>query len=195
MALILIINGVNFLVGIFSLALLARVLLPWFRVSSNHPVMTFLTTLTEPLVRPVRKVMGGGIRWTGRSYLDMAPLVTVFVLWLAGTLLIRLLYLILSPPVWLLYPGRDLGGWLAGILDFVFQLYILLILARVLLEWMQLSYAHPVMRFLWDATEPVLRPIRRRLPTFSGLDFTPLAAVLLLGIVEYILALLLRALL
>ena len=40
------------------------------------------------------------------------------------------------------------------------------------------------MRFLWDITEPVLAPIRRAIPTFGGLDFSPVIAFFLLNLLE-----------
>jgi len=36
--------------------------------------------------------------------------------------------------------------------------------------------------FLYQATEPILAPIRRVLPPAAGLDFSPMIAILVLGI-------------
>jgi hypothetical protein len=55
-------------------------------------------------------------------------------------------------------PADDPATWIIGILNFLFQVYNLMLLVRILLEWVQVSYSHPVMRFLWDATEPLLSP-------------------------------------
>ncbi len=179
---------VNILVAVLSLALLLRALLPWFKVPLHHPVMRVLTTLTEPLVRPLRRTMGGGGRaWTGRTYVDLVPVVAIFILWLAQVILARLLALVIAPPLWLLRPAEDWGRWLTGLVNLLVQLYTLLLLLRILLEWMRVSYSQPVMRFLWDITEPLLAPIRRRLPIVAGLDFTPVVAVLLLAILQMLL--------
>ena len=35
-----------------------------------------------------------------------------------------------------------------------------------------------------EVTNPILRPLRRRLPAFGGVDLSPLVAVLLIGVIE-----------
>jgi YggT family protein len=63
-------------------------------------------------------------------------------------------------------------------------LYIetLLILARVALSWFPgIDPWNPLVRFLRAVVDPVLRPFRRILPTFGGIDFSPLLAIIVLG--------------
>ncbi len=69
----------------------------------------------------------------------------------------------------------------------LFALYTLAVIARALLPVFGLSYAHPVMRFLYTITEPLLAPIRRHLPYMGPVDFSPLVLILLLWLVEQIL--------
>ena len=60
------------------------------------------------------------------------------------------------------------------------DLYSLVVLAAVVVSWMQVPPTHPIVSFLSMLTEPLLSPIRRVLPDMSGLDFSPL--VLLVGL-------------
>ena len=60
------------------------------------------------------------------------------------------------------------------------DLYSLIVLAAVIVSWVQLPPTHPVATFLTVMTEPLLAPIRRVLPPMGGLDFSPL--VLLVGL-------------
>ncbi|HIE39033.1 MAG TPA: YggT family protein [Anaerolineales bacterium] len=69
----------------------------------------------------------------------------------------------------------------------LFTLYTLALIARAVLPLLGMSYAHPVMRFLWDITEPLLAPIRRRLPPTGPFDFSPLVLILILWLIEQIL--------
>ncbi|HEC34013.1 MAG TPA: YggT family protein [Chloroflexi bacterium] len=69
----------------------------------------------------------------------------------------------------------------------LFFLYTLALIARSLLPLLGMSYAHPVMRFLWDITEPLLAPIRRRLPPMGPLDLSPMVLILILWLIEQIL--------
>ncbi len=60
------------------------------------------------------------------------------------------------------------------------DLYSLVVVAAVVVSWIDLPRHHPVLRFLHNTTEPVLAPVRRILPPLGGIDFSPL--VVLLGL-------------
>lgn len=65
------------------------------------------------------------------------------------------------------------------------QILTLAIIIRAVLSWFPPSRSlTPVYALLNEATDPVLRPIQRRLPTFGGFDLSPLVAILLIGVVE-----------
>lgn len=59
---------------------------------------------------------------------------------------------------------------------------MLLILGRVLVSWTNPMGGGGLTAFLYQATEPILAPIRRVLPPAAGLDFSPMIAILVLGI-------------
>ena len=66
-----------------------------------------------------------------------------------------------------------------------FFLWFMLI-ARVVLSWtnpMGGGRAGGLVAFVYQMTEPILAPIRRLLPPTGGLDWSPLIAMLLLGVV------------
>ena len=68
-----------------------------------------------------------------------------------------------------------------NLLSTLLQLYSLILLARVLLSWFpNLDPNSPIVRFLYEATEPILKPIRQSLPRTAGIDFSPL--IVLVGI-------------
>lgn len=58
--------------------------------------------------------------------------------------------------------------------------YSWVVLATVVMSWLQPPRDHPVVRAIEALTEPLLRPLRRMLPPVGGLDFSPVA--LLLGV-------------
>ena len=58
-----------------------------------------------------------------------------------------------------------------------------LLIARVVLSWTNPMGGGGVVAFIYQATEPILAPIRRVLPPTSGVDWSPLIAMLLLGVV------------
>ncbi len=61
-----------------------------------------------------------------------------------------------------------------GLLIFALELYILIIFIRVILSWLSPYPRNPFTRFFWTVTEPVLAPIRSRMPFMSGIDLSPL---------------------
>jgi YggT family protein len=67
--------------------------------------------------------------------------------------------------------------------------YTLAILAYILTSWLRLPYSptlNRIQRFLYDVCEPYLRIFRRFLPSFGGLDLSPIIALIVLGIVSSI---------
>jgi YggT family protein len=58
-----------------------------------------------------------------------------------------------------------------------------LLIARVVLSWTNPTGGGGLTAFIYQATEPILGPIRRVLPPTSGVDWSPLIAMLLLGVI------------
>jgi YggT family protein len=64
---------------------------------------------------------------------------------------------------------------LAQVLDYVLWAYMWILIGRIIVSWVNADYSNPIVRFLYAATEPVLEPVRRRLPLFAGgLDLSPI---------------------
>ncbi|HXA42353.1 MAG TPA: YggT family protein [Candidatus Solibacter sp.] len=66
----------------------------------------------------------------------------------------------------------------------VIQLFVFLIVARAIGSFFIRDWSSGIARFLWDVTEPVLAPVRRLLPPFGGIDFSPLVVIILLQVVS-----------
>ncbi len=73
-----------------------------------------------------------------------------------------------------------------GLIQSLANLYIIIIIIRAVISWFSVDPYNPVYRFLILVTEPVLEPIRRILP-FTGVDFSPFVAILLIQIIMNIL--------
>ena len=67
---------------------------------------------------------------------------------------------------------------LITIIDIAFRLFQLLILARILLSWVQLDPYNPFVQFIFNATEPILAPIRRVMPPTGMFDLSPIVAII-----------------
>jgi YggT family protein len=67
--------------------------------------------------------------------------------------------------------------------------YTLAIFAYILTSWLRLPYSptlNRIQRFLYDVCEPYLRLFRRILPSFGGLDLSPMVGLIVLWIVSQI---------
>jgi YggT family protein len=77
---------------------------------------------------------------------------------------------------------------LYDIVSLIFTVYIYIVIARAILSWVNPDPYNPIVRFLYNATEPVLSLMKRYLPLqFSGIDLSPIALLFALTIVEKIL--------
>jgi YggT family protein len=59
--------------------------------------------------------------------------------------------------------------------DLIFQVFTWILIARFLLSWMpNVDYYHPVIRFIYNVTDWVVRPFRGIIPPFGAIDFSPI---------------------
>ena len=79
-------------------------------------------------------------------------------------------------------------GALARIVDVLLWAYMWVIIIRALLSWVSPDPYNPIVRFFYQVTEPVLRPIRRRLPLWQmGVDLSPIIVILIIVFLQYFL--------
>lgn len=68
---------------------------------------------------------------------------------------------------------------LAEVIKFVLDVYMFIIIARVIVSWVNADRYNPIVRFLYEATEPLLSRIRRYIPILGGgLDISPMILIL-----------------
>ena len=66
-------------------------------------------------------------------------------------------------------------------------LYGLVLLAYIITSWLRLPYSpglNRIQRFLYDVCEPYIRLFRRILPAAGALDFSPVLALIALGVID-----------
>lgn len=70
----------------------------------------------------------------------------------------------------------------AKVLDYVLIFFMWIVVARAVLSWVNPDPFNPIVRFIHNVTEPVLYPLRTRLPLgFGGIDFSPI--IVFLGVI------------
>lgn len=70
---------------------------------------------------------------------------------------------------------------LAGIVDFLLTAYMWVIIGRAVISWVNADPYNPIVRFLYEITEPVLGRIRRIIPVSMGsIDFSPVILIIVI---------------
>ena len=67
-----------------------------------------------------------------------------------------------------------------ALLALLIDLYSLIVFVWVILSWVRLSEDNPLVRITNALVEPLVAPLRRVLPSFGGLDLSPMILLLVL---------------
>lgn len=156
--------------SLFSLALLLRFYVQWFRVPYYHPFSRFLVAVTDFIVRPARRIIPG---WRG------VDLSTFILAWLAQFIILLGISLLRGHGV----ENSILAFALLALVELAsMTIYILLvmIIVQAVLSW--INPHNPLAPVLESFTGPVLDPLRRYIPPVANVDLSPLFALILLQI-------------
>lgn len=167
--------------SLLTFCLLLRALMQWVRIHPSNPLSPFIFSMTDWLVKPLRKgVPGyGGIDW--------ASVFGAFVVSFALHIILVLLTMGLGS-------GRPNIGALISltipmaifwVLRNVAYLLMGIVLIQVILSWV--NPFSPIASILNELSRPFLEPLRRVLPTVGNVDLSPLAFFLILQIIMMVL--------
>jgi YggT family protein len=137
--------------------------------------------LTDGFVMPVR----GGLRQVGVEP-KFAPLVVILLAIILGYFVYQLADTI-GHTIMGVWESGSRGAVITAVGFLIYGLlsiYLILIIARVVFSWGQISYRNRIMRFLYNTTEPLLGPLRRMLPPLGWIDISPLVAGLIIMFVR-----------
>ena len=71
-------------------------------------------------------------------------------------------------------------AYVENFLAILLQILLMAIFVRVLLTWLPIDQNNPIIRVLFDVTEPVLAPFRKIIPRIGMFDLSPIAAMLII---------------
>jgi YggT family protein len=161
---------VDTVAGVVGGVLLLRFWMQVTRVRPPASIAQFTFTLTDWLVRPLRRILPGvgGYDWASLIGAFLIVLLASCVLLLAGWsgqgVVLYALFRFLS---WIIY------GFMG------------LLIVEVIFSW--INPHAPLAPFVHALNDPLLRPLRRMIPPVGGLDLSVLVALILLQIVQYLL--------
>lgn len=159
--------------SLYLIVVLLRFVLQLVKADFYNPLSQFIVKATHPLLRPMRRVIPsvGG--------LDLASLVlALLVQLLIMALLMLLAYGTIGHPLFLVI-------WaLIGVFSLFLKIFFFALVVSVILSWVAPGSYNPGALLVNQLCEPLLEPIRRRLPNFGGLDLSPIFAFLALQLIE-----------
>jgi len=69
---------------------------------------------------------------------------------------------------------------LAGVLDMILFFAMIIVIARAVLSWVSPDPYNPIVRIINQLSEPLLFPIRRRVPYLGGMDLSPIILLMVI---------------
>lgn len=156
--------------GLFTIATLLRFYLQLTRAPFHNPVSQTVVAVTDFAVRPLRRVIPS---WSG---LDLSTLVLAFfaqlILQIATLSLHGYPILVATTLAYL----AILGLVFVALLRLSVYIFMYAVVIQAVLSWVN-PYS-PVAPVLECLTRPLLNPLRRRISSASGIDFTPLIVLI-----------------
>jgi YggT family protein len=166
---------IDTLFSLYILAILLRFLLQWSGADSYNPVAQLLIKVTHPPLKILRRYVPS-VRKIDTSALVLAlglQMVADFaILFLKGAIVSIGALIIIS---------------FTQLLSLVINIFIFAIFASALLSWFNPGTFNAASALLYSLSEPVLRVCRQMLPDLGGVDFSPLAALIMLQLAKMLL--------
>ncbi|WP_263261358.1 YggT family protein [Pseudomonas sp. RIT-PI-S] len=159
--------------SLYLLIILLRFVLQLVRADFYNPLSQFAVRATQPLLRPLRRVV------PSLFGLDMSSLLLAIVVQLVIMALTLLLaYGTTGNPAQLLI-------WaIIGVTALFLNIFFFAMIISVILSWVAPASHNPGAELVNQICEPVLAPFRRLLPNLGGLDISPILAFMVLKLLD-----------
>jgi len=161
---------------IFIIALLLRYLLTKAQADSFNPLSGLIIKITNPLLKPLRRKIPGylGVDWS-----------SIVALLLVQALEVTLVELIISGEM-LAFSGLIILT-LAHLLKTILYIYLFIIIVQVIISWINPDAYNPITMIMHQLSEPILRPVRRIIPSAGGFNFSPLIILVIINLLMILL--------
>jgi len=160
--------------SLYLLIVLLRFILQLVRADFYNPLSQFIVKATQPLVKPLRRII------PGFAGLDLASLVLA--------ILVQLLLMVIT----LTLMGYNVGGFilqllvwsLIGVTSLFLKVFFFALIISVILSWVAPGSYNPGAQLVNQICEPLLAPFRKLLPNLGGLDISPIFAFITINLIE-----------
>ncbi len=169
---------ITIIFGLYISLLVIRLLLGFSKADFYNPISQLVVKATNPVLLPLRKIIPAAGR------IDTALILLILIFKSIEQFILASLSSIAVSPVTLVLAA------IIQTIDFILLVYIIVIIAQAILSWVVppgTTGQNPAVQLMQQLSEPVLRPLRKIIPRFDMLDLTPLAAIILIGVLRIIL--------
>ena len=166
--------------GLYSMILLVRFLLSYFRANFFNPLSQFVVQITNPVLRPFHLIIPriGGI--------DIACLLCTFAVMVLKVCLLSLNRGVSAELLLASYP-RVMISALAQLTSGVINIFMFSIIISSILSWVAPGGMNPMGAIFYQLSEPLLKPFRRLFSNMGGLDFSPMLTIFVLTLLKIVL--------
>ncbi|AZC21328.1 MULTISPECIES: YggT family protein [Pseudomonas] len=158
--------------SLYLLVVLLRFMLQAVRANFYNPISQFIVRATQPLLKPLRRVI------PSMFGLDMSSLVLALVVQMVLFAIVLTLYGI---------PFNVLGLLIwapIGIFALFLKIWFFAMIISVILSWVAPGSQSPGAELAYQLSEPLLAPFRRIVPNLGGLDISPILAFLVIQLLQ-----------
>ena len=164
---------VQTLFNLYLLAIVMRFVLQLVRADFYNPISQFFVKITDPLLKPLRRMI------PGYGGIDIASIVLALLVQIVGIYLILLILGVgipnpLQPFLW------SIVGFASLLLNIAFFAMIVMII----LSWVAPNSRNPAVDMLRQITDPILRPVQKLIPPIGGLDLSPIFVFIAINLLE-----------
>jgi len=162
---------VETLFNLYISFLLIRMLLGFAGADFRNPISQFLLKVTSPVLVPLRRFV------PPLGKIDTAAILAAIGIKAVEVFLIMLILGVTAS-------GEGAFKMIIGdLLKSIVWIYIIALLVQAVMSWVGSGQGNPIAPLLHSLTEPLVKPIRKMIPTIGMIDLSPLAVILLLQIV------------
>lgn len=164
------------LATVFSMAIffvLLRIFLQLFQAPWSNPISQFIAKITNPLVRPLRKIL------PRVPYIDLPSVLLLIIIELIKFITLFAIQLGIMIPLsqLFLFTFGDIIIQACSILFYA-------IIIRVIISWISSGQSNPFIEIVYCLTEPLMSKCRQLIPDVSGFDLSPIIVLLLIKVVQ-----------
>jgi len=160
---------IDILFQLYATVLLIRLLLQWVRADFYNPISQFIVKITNPPVIPLRKII------PGFGGIDVATLLLAFLVLAIKAMLI---YQTIEPLAILIIATGET-------LILIISIFLYSIIIQAIMSWVNPDPRNPAVSLLNSLTFPILKHFRNLMPPISGMDISPIFAIIILMFVQY----------